>query len=152
MLYVSACSDETQFRNCIVWLEDQKIRHYKIEDRGNLRNIPSSDWPKAYQKVMTVSIAPEKPSVRLLPKELLYYCTTCLTCLCSTCRMSAVRLEFRRGRRLWTGYWAWLCAMNMETMVGCQHAALFQMMALKSFNFLSQLAFVADVPCAATVL
>nr|XP_057941953.1 RNA transcription, translation and transport factor protein isoform X2 [Doryrhamphus excisus] len=44
------CSDETQLRNCIVWLEDQKIRHYKIEDRGNLRNIPSSDWPKAYHK------------------------------------------------------------------------------------------------------
>uniref|UniRef100_A0A3Q3VSX9 RNA transcription, translation and transport factor protein n=1 Tax=Mola mola TaxID=94237 RepID=A0A3Q3VSX9_MOLML len=44
--------DETQFRNCIVWLEDQKIRHYKIEDRGNLRNIPSSDWPKAYQKYL----------------------------------------------------------------------------------------------------
>lgn len=50
-VYVSLCSDETQFRNCVVWLEDQKIRHYKIEDRGNLRNIPSSDWPKAYQKV-----------------------------------------------------------------------------------------------------
>lgn len=49
--FSSRCSDETQFRNCIVWLEDQKIRHYKIEDRGNLRNIPSSDWPKAYQKV-----------------------------------------------------------------------------------------------------
>lgn len=46
------CSDETQFRNCIVWLEDQKIRHYKIEDRGNLRNIPSSDWPNAYQKYL----------------------------------------------------------------------------------------------------
>ncbi|XP_068612469.1 RNA transcription, translation and transport factor protein [Brachionichthys hirsutus] len=44
--------DETQFRNCIVWLEDQKIRHYKIEDRGSLRNIPSSDWPKAYQKYL----------------------------------------------------------------------------------------------------
>lgn len=43
--------DDTQFRNCIVWLEDQKIRHYKIEDRGDLRNIPSSEWPKAYQKV-----------------------------------------------------------------------------------------------------
>nr|XP_020447654.1 UPF0568 protein C14orf166 homolog [Monopterus albus] len=43
------CTDEIQFRNCIVWLEDQKIRHYKIEDRGNLRNIPSSDWPTAYQ-------------------------------------------------------------------------------------------------------
>ncbi|XP_038573209.1 RNA transcription, translation and transport factor protein [Micropterus salmoides] len=46
------CTDETQFRNCIVWLEDQKIRHYKIEDRGNLRNIPSSDWPQAYQKYL----------------------------------------------------------------------------------------------------
>ncbi|XP_029300846.1 RNA transcription, translation and transport factor protein [Cottoperca gobio] len=42
------CTDETQFRNCIVWLEDQKIRHYKIEERGNLRNIPSSDWPQAF--------------------------------------------------------------------------------------------------------
>uniref|UniRef100_A0A3B4WHH0 RNA transcription, translation and transport factor protein n=1 Tax=Seriola lalandi dorsalis TaxID=1841481 RepID=A0A3B4WHH0_SERLL len=46
------CKDETQFRNCIVWLEDQKIRHYKIEDRGDLRNIPSSEWPKAYQKYL----------------------------------------------------------------------------------------------------
>lgn len=44
-------TDETEFRNFIVWLEDQKIRHYKIEDRGNLRNIPSSDWPKSFEKV-----------------------------------------------------------------------------------------------------
>ncbi|KAF5924639.1 hypothetical protein HPG69_004511 [Diceros bicornis minor] len=27
------CKNETEFRNFIVWLEDQKIRHYKIEDR-----------------------------------------------------------------------------------------------------------------------
>ncbi|XP_075950728.1 RNA transcription, translation and transport factor protein [Anarhichas minor] len=46
------CKDETQYRNCVVWLEDQKIRHYKIEDRGNLRNIPSSGWPEAYQKYL----------------------------------------------------------------------------------------------------
>lgn len=26
-------------------------------------------------------------------------------------------MEFRTGQRLWTGYWAWLCDMNMETMV-----------------------------------
>uniref|UniRef100_A0A8C7JL73 RNA transcription, translation and transport factor protein n=1 Tax=Oncorhynchus kisutch TaxID=8019 RepID=A0A8C7JL73_ONCKI len=44
------CKDETEFRNFIVWLEDQKIRHYKIEDRGNLRNIPSSGWPKSFEK------------------------------------------------------------------------------------------------------
>ncbi|XP_072318825.1 RNA transcription, translation and transport factor protein [Eucyclogobius newberryi] len=46
------CKDETQYRNCIVWLEDQKIRHYKIEERGNLRNIPSSEWPNAFQKYL----------------------------------------------------------------------------------------------------
>nr|XP_045224819.1 RNA transcription, translation and transport factor protein-like [Macaca fascicularis] len=43
------CKDETEFRNFIVWFEDQKIRHYKIEDRGNLRNIHSSDWPKFFE-------------------------------------------------------------------------------------------------------
>lgn len=31
--------DETEFRNFIVWLEDQNIRHYRIVDRGNLGNI-----------------------------------------------------------------------------------------------------------------
>ncbi|KAL2098505.1 hypothetical protein ACEWY4_004985 [Coilia grayii] len=46
------CKDETEFRNFIVWLEDQKIRHYKIEDRGNLRNIPSSEWPRSFQKYL----------------------------------------------------------------------------------------------------
>lgn len=39
-------ADESQFRNLILWLEDQKIRHYKIEDRAGLRNLSSSDWPK----------------------------------------------------------------------------------------------------------
>lgn len=48
-------TDETEFRNFIVWLEDQKIRHYKIEDRGNLRNIHSEDWPKSFEKVFPCS-------------------------------------------------------------------------------------------------
>ena len=51
-LYGVFITDETEFRNFIVWLEDQKIRHYKIEDRGNLRNIHSSDWPKFFEKVI----------------------------------------------------------------------------------------------------
>lgn len=46
------CKDETEFRNFIVWIEDQKIRHYKIEDRGNLRSIPSSEWPKSFKKYL----------------------------------------------------------------------------------------------------
>ncbi|KAI4877928.1 hypothetical protein NFI96_001027, partial [Prochilodus magdalenae] len=49
---LEVCNDETEFRNFIVWLEDQKIRHYKIEDRGNLRNIPSSEWPKSFEKYL----------------------------------------------------------------------------------------------------
>ncbi|KAH0620240.1 hypothetical protein JD844_020317 [Phrynosoma platyrhinos] len=45
--------DETEFRNFIVWLEDQKIRHYKIEDRGNLRNIHSAtEWTKSFEKYL----------------------------------------------------------------------------------------------------
>lgn len=40
--------DEKQVRNLILWLEDQKIRHYKIEDRGPLRNIDSPDWIKVF--------------------------------------------------------------------------------------------------------
>nr|XP_032621853.1 RNA transcription, translation and transport factor protein [Chelonoidis abingdonii] len=46
------CRDETEFSNFIVWLEDQKIRHYKIEDRGSLRNIHNDEWPKAFEKYL----------------------------------------------------------------------------------------------------
>ncbi|XP_013914345.1 PREDICTED: UPF0568 protein C14orf166 homolog [Thamnophis sirtalis] len=47
------CRDETEFRNFIVWLEDQKIRHYKIEDRGNLRNIHNAtEWSKSFEKYL----------------------------------------------------------------------------------------------------
>ena len=40
-----------KWRNLVVWLEDQKVRLYKIEEREELRNFISGDWPKAYQKV-----------------------------------------------------------------------------------------------------
>lgn len=39
----------------IVWLEDQKVRHYKIEDRAGLRDIASSDWPKALDTVSFIT-------------------------------------------------------------------------------------------------
>lgn len=38
------------FRKVIVWLEDQKIRHYTIEDRKKLRDITSSEWPNTFEK------------------------------------------------------------------------------------------------------
>ncbi|XP_033637536.1 RNA transcription, translation and transport factor protein-like [Asterias rubens] len=44
--------DEMKWRNLVVWLEDQKVRLYKIEEREELRNFISGDWPKAYQKYL----------------------------------------------------------------------------------------------------
>uniref|UniRef100_A0A1B0D2S4 Carnitine deficiency associated protein n=1 Tax=Phlebotomus papatasi TaxID=29031 RepID=A0A1B0D2S4_PHLPP len=44
------CDDPKQFRSTILWLEDQKIRHYKIEDRAELRKIDSTEWEAAYTK------------------------------------------------------------------------------------------------------
>ncbi|KAG7202787.1 hypothetical protein KM043_009954 [Ampulex compressa] len=38
------------FRRVTLWLEDQKIRHYKIEDRKSLRDTNSPEWPKAFAK------------------------------------------------------------------------------------------------------
>jgi len=43
-------NEEKQFRNLVLWLEDQKIRIYKIEDRAELRKINSTDWPKVFDK------------------------------------------------------------------------------------------------------
>ncbi|XP_046402283.1 RNA transcription, translation and transport factor protein [Ischnura elegans] len=51
--------DDRQFRSLIVWLEDQKIRHYKIEDRENLRNITSPDWPSYFQQYNKDLVAPD---------------------------------------------------------------------------------------------
>ncbi|XP_058454475.1 RNA transcription, translation and transport factor protein [Malaya genurostris] len=43
--------DPKEFRNIVLWLEDQKIRHYTIEDRANLRKTGSAtDWDPAYAK------------------------------------------------------------------------------------------------------
>ena len=49
-------SDVNEFRTLIIWLEDQKIRHYKIEDRAGLRNIANDAWPKAFEAVSCVLI------------------------------------------------------------------------------------------------
>ncbi|KAJ4448192.1 hypothetical protein ANN_10205 [Periplaneta americana] len=43
-------NDTKEFRSLVLWLEDQKIRHYKIEDRKVLRDINSSDWTKAFKQ------------------------------------------------------------------------------------------------------
>lgn len=45
--------DPKSFRQILLWLEDQKIRHYKIDERAELRKIGSPDWQKAYEKYKT---------------------------------------------------------------------------------------------------
>ncbi|KAL0270028.1 UNVERIFIED_CONTAM: hypothetical protein PYX00_007570 [Menopon gallinae] len=42
-------NDENEFRSVVLWLEDQKIRHYKVQDRSRLRDIRSPNWPDAYR-------------------------------------------------------------------------------------------------------
>ncbi|KAJ6635141.1 RNA transcription, translation and transport factor protein [Pseudolycoriella hygida] len=43
------CSNRVQFANTVLWLEDQKIRHYKIEDREPLRAIGTPNWEKNWE-------------------------------------------------------------------------------------------------------
>lgn len=44
-------TDDQDFASTVLWLEDQKIRHYKIEDREPLRNIDDFvAWSAAFEK------------------------------------------------------------------------------------------------------
>ena len=36
------------FRSLVIWTEDQKIRHYKIEQRGPLRDLDNPQWEAAF--------------------------------------------------------------------------------------------------------
>ena len=36
------------FRSLVIWTEDQKIRHYKIEQRGPLRDLDNPQWEVAF--------------------------------------------------------------------------------------------------------
>lgn len=45
--------DVQEFRQLVLWLEDQKVRHYKIEDRAGLRAVgDDSVWPGALQSYL----------------------------------------------------------------------------------------------------
>jgi len=46
-------SSQSAYRGLVVWLEDQKIRHYKIDDRGSLRDIGSDSWPAAFHQYLS---------------------------------------------------------------------------------------------------
>nr|CAG4652054.1 EOG090X0ARU [Triops cancriformis] len=57
-------TDESQFRNLILWLEDQVICRYKIEERDPLRQVESPDWPKMFSKYLIDLDCPYKSDNR----------------------------------------------------------------------------------------
>lgn len=44
--------NDTEMRQLVVWLEDQKIRHLKIEDRTGLRDTAGDGWEPAFQQYL----------------------------------------------------------------------------------------------------
>ncbi|XP_068681780.1 RNA transcription, translation and transport factor protein-like [Montipora foliosa] len=57
--------NEEEVRNLVVWLEDQKIRLYKIEEREQLRDIKNSGWLKALRKYLDDLTCPVNISQKL---------------------------------------------------------------------------------------
>lgn len=57
-------TDEKSFRDLVVWLEDQKVRHYKIEDRGALKGVEEADWATAYRCYLGSLNCPVNPNER----------------------------------------------------------------------------------------
>lgn len=71
LLIIIIPGDE-HLRKVVVWLEEQKIRHYKIDERKGLRDITSNDWPQVYQKYCDDLACPVK-SPHLAQLEWLIY-------------------------------------------------------------------------------
>uniref|UniRef100_A0A0B6ZG48 RNA transcription, translation and transport factor protein n=1 Tax=Arion vulgaris TaxID=1028688 RepID=A0A0B6ZG48_9EUPU len=46
-------NDENKFRSVILWLEDQKIRHLKIEDREPLRSKQGNEWTASLKEYLS---------------------------------------------------------------------------------------------------
>jgi len=79
-------SDQSQYRGLVVWLEDQKIRHYKIDDRTSLRDVGSTSWPGSLHKYLSDLACPIMSGT---PSEILDWLLGC-----------AVRFEY--GEKLET--------------------------------------------------
>lgn len=43
-------NDSQHFRKVVIWLEDQKIRQYSIENRKDLRNLKNENWSEVFTK------------------------------------------------------------------------------------------------------
>jgi len=50
--------NQQEYRSLVIWLEDQKIRHFKIEERTELRDLDSHSWPKAFHSYLASLACP----------------------------------------------------------------------------------------------
>lgn len=52
-------------RALVIWLEDQKIRHYKIDNRGDLRSNIGDNWAATFKKYLVDLECPFDPDTSL---------------------------------------------------------------------------------------
>lgn len=45
-------ADPKDLNRLVVWLENQKIRHYKIEDRADLQNHEGEEWKRSFKRYL----------------------------------------------------------------------------------------------------
>ncbi|XP_039254490.2 RNA transcription, translation and transport factor protein-like [Styela clava] len=58
-------NDDKQFKLIILWIEDQKVRHYKIDERQELRKFEEPAWTKAFTKYLTDVMCPFSSSDKM---------------------------------------------------------------------------------------
>ena len=46
-------SDDKKVRSLVIWLEDQKIRRYKIEEREPFKNSSPEKWSETFTQYLT---------------------------------------------------------------------------------------------------
>ncbi|XP_011504365.1 PREDICTED: UPF0568 protein C14orf166 homolog [Ceratosolen solmsi marchali] len=52
-------NDKQHIKKLVLWLENQKIRQYKLDDRKDLNNIASADWQLYFEKYLKDVGCPE---------------------------------------------------------------------------------------------
>ena len=67
-------TNESMFRQMVVWLEDMKIRHYTIDGRAGLRSTDSDNWPAVFRQYLTDL---ECPHVEASRREVLDWLLGC---------------------------------------------------------------------------
>ena len=58
-------SSPADLRALVVWLEDQKIRHYKIEDRSDLHQYTGDNWTGVFKKYLKDLECPFSPDTQI---------------------------------------------------------------------------------------